>query len=252
MVNKLEIIPITGIPLVKEGDNIAELIVVAAKRAGTEIVDGDIVVIAHSIVSKSEGRIVKLVDVQPSRFAGNLAELTGKDPRQIEVVLKNARKIVRIGHGVIICETFHGFVCANAGVDASNSGGEDYLITLPENPDKSANRIREEIKRITGKEVAVIISDSFGRPFRVGSVNVAIGCSGINPLNDIRGYKDLYGRILRSKIVCIADEIASAAGLVMGEADEGIPVAIVRGLSYDRTNIPATAIIRDAKDDLFR
>lgn len=252
MVKTVEIIPIKGIPKIKQGDNIAHLLLDATKKMGIEIQDHDIVVIAHSVVSKSEGKIVKLAEVRPSPFAVTLAEVTGKDPRHAEVVLNNAKKIVRIGHGVIVCETFHGFVCANAGVDASNSGGEDYLITLPENPDRSANQIREEIKQMTGKEVAVIISDSFGRPFRKGSVNVAIGCSGINPLNDIRGNKDLYGRTLKSKIVCIADEIASAAGLVMGEADEGIPAAIVRGLPYDPTNLPASVIIRDEKDDLFR
>lgn len=252
MAAKLEIIPVKNLPLIKQGDKIGELILQALSSQNIEFIDGDVLVVAHSVVSKAEGRVVELSSVTPSHFAFKLAEITEKDPRHIEVILQNSRKLVRVGNGVIICETFHGFVCANAGVDASNSGGPDKVITLPENPDLSAQKIREEIRIQTGKDVAVIISDTFGRPFRKGAVNVAIGCSGINPLLDIRGNKDLYGRTLRSKIICIADEIASAAGLVMGEADEGIPAAIVRGYQYDRTNVPAASIVRDEHEDLFR
>lgn len=249
---KIEIFPVNGLPLIKEGDNIAQLVVQALRKAAFEFMEGDVLVLAHSVVSKAEGRCVRLSEVVPSDFAVRVAQLTGKDPRHVEVILRNSKKIVKIGHGVIVCETMHGLVCANAGVDASNSGGAEFVITLPEDPDESARRIREEIEKLTNKDVAVIISDSFGRPFRKGSVNVAIGCSGINPLHDIRGEKDLYGRVLRSKIICIADQIASAAGLVMGEADEGIPAAVVRGYRYDRSNVPASAIIRDENEDLFR
>ncbi|MCS7109852.1 MAG: coenzyme F420-0:L-glutamate ligase [Candidatus Caldarchaeum sp.] len=252
MVNKIEIIPVKGLPTIKEGDNIGKLIVDRLKDINLGLRDGDIVVVAHSIVSKAEGKTFRLDEIQPSDFAVQLGRLTGKDPRHTEVILRNSKKIVRIGHGIIICETKHGFVCANAGVDASNAGGSDVVISLPDNPDESALKIRQEIRSLTNVNVAVIITDSFGRPFRKGSVNVAVGCSGINPLADIRGEKDLYGRALRSKVICVADEIASAAGLVMGEADEGIPAAVVRGYSYDPTNIPASAIIRDEHEDLFR
>ncbi|MEM4495580.1 MAG: coenzyme F420-0:L-glutamate ligase [Candidatus Caldarchaeum sp.] len=251
-VAELEIIPVRGIGLAKVGDDVAELIFEGLRKSGITLEDGDVVVVAHSLISKAEGKIVQLEEITPSQHAINLAKITGKDPRQVEVVLRNASKVIRVGHGVIICESFHGFVCANAGVDASNSGGEDFLITLPDDPDASAHRIRSGLRKLTGVDVAVVITDSWGRPFRKGAVNVAIGCSGINPLDDLRGRKDLYGRVLRSKVICIADQIASAAGLVMGEADEGIPAAIVRGLRYDKTNIPAKTIIRAEDDDLFR
>ncbi|MCS7133306.1 MAG: coenzyme F420-0:L-glutamate ligase [Candidatus Caldarchaeum sp.] len=252
MVDKIEIIPVTGLPLIEPGDSIAKLIVEKLREQNIDLRDGDILVVAHSIVSKAEGKIFRLDEIQPSDFAVQLGRLTGKDPRHIEVILRNSKKIVRIGHGVIVCETKHGFVCANAGVDASNSGGADVVISLPDDPDESARKIRREIKNLANVDVAVIITDSFGRPFRKGSVNVAVGCSGINPLADLRGDRDLYGRVLRSKVICVADEIASAAGLVMGEADEGIPAAVVRGYSYDRTSVPASAIVRDEHEDLFR
>lgn len=251
-VDRMEIIPVLGIGLAKEGDDVAELIMDGVKKSGINLEDGDVVVVAHSLVSKAEGKIVKLDEITPSHHAIHLAKATGKDPRHVETVLRNAAKILRIGHGVIICETHHGFVCANAGVDASNSGGEAFLITLPDDPDESAHRIRSGLRRLAGVDVAVVITDSWGRPFRKGAVNVAIGCSGINPLLDLRGRKDLYGRVLRSKIICVADQIAAAAGLVMGEADEGTPAAVVKGLQYDKTNIPARTIIREEDEDLFR
>ncbi|MEM4280938.1 MAG: coenzyme F420-0:L-glutamate ligase [Candidatus Caldarchaeum sp.] len=250
--NKIEIIPVKGIPVVEEGLSVGEAVVKGLESSGERLFDGDVVVVAHSVVSRAEGCRVRLSDVKPSPFAVQLAEMVGKDPRHVEVVLQNSRKIVRIGDGVIICETPHGFVCANAGVDASNSGGVEYVITLPRDPDKSAAKIREDIRRHAGVDVAVVISDTFGRPFRKGAVNVAIGCSGINPLWDRRGEKDLFGRTLLSKVICIADEIASAAELAMGEADEGIPAAVVRGLRFDRTSLPAKTLVREEAEDLFR
>ncbi len=249
---KVEIIPVIGLPVFDEGSNIGEEIVKALERMGVGLSDGDVVVVAHSVVSRSEGCKVRLADVEPSQFAFQLAKQAGKDPRHVEVILRNSRKIVRMGDGVIICETPHGFVCANAGVDASNSGGAEYVITLPKDPDKSAWRIREEIRRLAGVDVAVIVSDTFGRPFRKGAVNVAIGCSGINPLWDRKGEKDIFGRTLMVKVICIADMLASAAGLVMGEADEGIPAAIIRGYRFDRANVPARALVRSEDEDLFR
>ncbi|MDW8359585.1 MAG: coenzyme F420-0:L-glutamate ligase [Candidatus Caldarchaeum sp.] len=250
--NKVEIIPVKGLPLVDEGFCVGEAIVEALARSGERLRDGDIIVVAHSIVSRSEGRRIRLSDVKPSPLASKIAELMNKDPRHVEVVLQNSRRIVRMGREVVICETEHGFVCANAGVDASNSGGAEYVITLPIDPDKSAERIRNEVKKASGIDVAVVISDTFGRPFRKGAVNVAVGCSGINPLRDRRGEKDLYGRTLLSKVLCIADELASAAELVMGEGDEGIPAAVIRGYSYDRANVPAKAVVRNESEDLFR
>jgi coenzyme F420-0:L-glutamate ligase / coenzyme F420-1:gamma-L-glutamate ligase len=249
---KLEIIPVTGLPIIEKGVDVGEIIVKAVKDMGESFIDGDILVIAHSIVSRAEGMSISLKEVVPSAFAQKIAEATGKDPRQVEVILRNCRKIVRMGDGVLICETPHGFVCANAGVDASNSGGTDIVIALPKDPDKSAENIRRKVKELTGVDVAVIISDTFGRPFRKGTINVAIGCSGINPLWDRRGEKDLFGRILLSKVTCIADELASAAELVMGQADEAVPAAIIRGYIYDRSNLPARVIIRDKNEDLFR
>jgi coenzyme F420-0:L-glutamate ligase/coenzyme F420-1:gamma-L-glutamate ligase len=249
---KLEIIPVSGLPIIEKGVDVGEIIVKAVKDMGESFIDGDILVIAHSIVSRAEGMSISLKEVVPSAFAQNIAEATGKDPRQVEVILRNCRKIVRMGDGVLICETPHGFVCANAGVDASNSGGTDIVIALPKDPDKSAENIRRKVKELTGVDVAVIISDTFGRPFRKGTINVAIGCSGINPLWDRRGEKDLFGRTLLSKVTCIADELASAAELVMGQADEAIPAAIIRGYKYDRSNLPARVIIRDENEDLFR
>lgn len=241
-----------GIPVVEEGCSVGQAILEALSRSGERLVDGDVVVVAHSIISRSEGCRVKLSEVEPSALAVKLAETMGKDPRHVEIVLRNSRRIVRMGRGVIVCETDHGFICANAGVDASNSGGPDYVITLPKNPDESAERIRNEIKRLANVDVAVVVSDTFGRPFRKGAVNVAIGCSGINPLRDRRGEKDLFGRTLVSKVIAIADELASAAELVMGEGDEGIPAAVIRGYAYDRTSIPARALVRDEAEDLFR
>jgi coenzyme F420-0:L-glutamate ligase/coenzyme F420-1:gamma-L-glutamate ligase len=249
---KLEIIPVTGLPIIEKGVDVGEIIVKAVKDMGESFIDGDILVIAHSIVSRAEGMSISLKEVVPSAFAQKIAEATGKDPRQVEVILRNCRKIVRMGDGVLICETPHGFVCANAGVDASNSGGTDIVIALPKDPDKSAENIRRKVKELTGVDVAVIISDTFGRPFRKGTINVAIGCSGINPLWDRRGEKDLFGRTLLSKVTCIADELASAAELVMGQADEAVPAAIIRGYIYDRSNLPARVVIRDKNEDLFR
>jgi coenzyme F420-0:L-glutamate ligase/coenzyme F420-1:gamma-L-glutamate ligase len=234
------------------GDNIAELIFSAAARSSITFRNLDIVVISHTIVSRAEGRQLNLNTIEPSTKAVEIAEKTGKDPRHVEVILRESRRVLRVERGVIISETKHGITSANAGVDASNSGGPDYVITLPEDPDLSAARIRYDLKRLTGRELAVIICDTVGRPFRRGTVNIAIGCSGINPLWDRRGEKDLFGRILTSKITCVADEIASAAELVIGQADEGTPVAIVRGYDFEAAEIPARTIIRPDEENLFR
>lgn len=252
MDNIVQIIGVKGLPIIKAGDNLAELICQAAKRQGTPIQEGDIIVISHIIVSRAEGRVVKLGEVEPSPFAVQLAEELGKDPKLVEVVLRESKGIVRMGDGKLITETKHGFICANSGVDKSNVPGENNVALLPENPDLSAQKIREEIKRVTGKDVAVIISDTHGRPLREGEINIAIGVAGIKPIRDRRGEKDLFGYILRVKRTAIADELASAAELVIGQADEGIPVAIIRGYKYPKSEeARATELIRPREKDLF-
>lgn len=241
---------VPGIPLIKEGDDIGEIVVDACRRAGMDLEDGDILVIAQTVVSKAEGRTVRLEEVKPSERALRLAGELGKDPREVEVVLRNSERIVRLGRGALITRTPHGFVCANAGVDASNAG-EGKLALLPEDPDESARRIRERIRELTGREVGVIISDSWGRTFRRGIVGHAIGVSGIRPFIDYRGRKDLYGRVLRSKVACVVDALAAAAVLLMGEADEGTPVVLVRDAPHERGESTIKEVLRPEEEDLF-
>lgn len=245
-------IGIKGIPIVKAGDNVAELVCKAAEAQGTPIQNGDVIVITHIIVSRAEGRIVNLDSIVPSDFARNVATLYGKDPALVEVVLREAKNVRRMIDGKLITETKHGFVCANSGVDKSNVPGERNVALLPKDPDRSASVIRKGVKRLTGCNVAVIISDTHGRPFREGEVNVAIGVSGLKPLRDRRGEKDLFGYTLRVKRTAVADELASAAELVIGQADEGIPAAIVRGYKYQRSNrAKAAELVRPRESDLF-
>ena len=249
---KVEVIGVTGIPIVKPGDDLPRLIVKAAERQGTPIRDGDVIVVSHIIVSRAEGRMVNLREVKPSPFAENVAESLGKDPRLVEVILRESKSIVRMGRGHLITETRQGFVCANSGVDRSNVPGEDVVALLPEDPDESARRIREGVERLTGRRVAVIVSDTHGRPLREGEINVAIGVSGMKPLRDRRGEMDLFGYILRVKRTAVADEIASAAELVIGQADEGIPVAIVRGYEFEPSeDATAKELIMPRDRDLF-
>lgn len=251
MARRIEVIGISGIPMIRSGDNLGKIIVDASDRMGLVIEDYDIVLVTQVIVSKAEGRVYPLSEFTPSQDALNIATITGKDPRHVEAILREAVRIVRIRGEVIITETRHGLICANSGVDLSNVG-EGMVALLPIDPDKSAETIRREIEALTGKHVAVIITDSHGRPFRRGAINIAIGCSGIEPIWDRRGEKDLHGRVLRSKQICIADELASAAELVMGQADEGVPVAIIRGYEYKASEDGAKRIIRPADEDLFR
>jgi coenzyme F420-0:L-glutamate ligase/coenzyme F420-1:gamma-L-glutamate ligase len=238
-------------PLVKQGDNLAQLLTRALETAGLGLARGDIVVICQKIVSKSEGRLVYLKDVEPSELAINYAKRWDKDPRQVEVVLRQTSRIVRMDRAVLIVETGPGWVCANAGVDESNSMSDECAILLPADPDASAERIRAELKRLTGVEIAVLITDTFGRPWRDGLTEICLGIAGMNPMLDLRGTTDLAGRELHHTVVAIADEIASAAGLLMGKA-EAIPAVIVRGYKYDPSGGSAKALIRPAEADLFR
>ncbi|MEM2907829.1 MAG: coenzyme F420-0:L-glutamate ligase [Candidatus Hadarchaeales archaeon] len=245
----MRLIALKGIPLVKQGDRVDELIVDALRKQGLELEDGDVVVVAQTIVSKAEGSVVDLRKVKPSKFARYLAKKLEKDAREIEVILQQSKEIIRLKH-VLIARTEHGFVCANAGVDHSNAGA-DRVTLLPRDPDASARRIREGIRRALGKDVAVIVSDTQGRPFRQGAIGVAVGVAGMKPLLDLRGKRDLYGRELRTTIISPADAIAAAAVALMGEANEGTPVVIVKGATYERGEGSARELIMPKERDLF-
>ena len=250
--NKVEVFPITGLPVIKEGYDLAMLICRAAKKQGTPIQEGDVIVITHVVVARAEGNVVDIETVNPSEFAKTVAKTTGKDPKLIEIVLRESKSIVRMKNGKLITETKQGLVCANAGIDQSNVPGNTVAAILPEDSDRSAQTIRQDILKISGKEVAVIISDTHGRPLRKGEINIALGTSGLKPLRDRRGEKDLFGYTIRLKRTAIADELASAAELVIGQANEGIPVAIVRGYSYPKSETAkATKLIRPPEEDLF-
>jgi len=250
--NKVEVIGVTGLPVIKEGDDLAKMICEAAERQGTPIQNGDIIVITHVIVSRAEGNVVNLDNIIPSDFAKAFAKRFNKDPKHIEVILRESRSIVRMGDGKLITETRQGFVCANSGVDYSNVSGNGQVALLPKNADRSAQEIRRKIRKLTGKNVAIIISDTHGRPLRDGEINIAIGVAGIKTIRDRRGEKDLFGYTLRIKRTAIADELSSAAELVIGQANEGIPVAIIRGYQYPKSErAKATDLIRPREKDLF-
>jgi coenzyme F420-0:L-glutamate ligase/coenzyme F420-1:gamma-L-glutamate ligase len=252
--NPIQVIAIEGLPLSKKGDNIGQLIVYAVEKQGMQLQERDVIVVTHVFVSKAEGNIIDLDTVKPSMRAVEIAKQTNKDPALVEVILQEAKEIVKIGPNSIITETKSGIISANSGVDQSNVLGERNVVPLPKNPNKSAYDIRGEIKRLTGVNVAVVISDTHGRPFRMGEINVAIGVAGMNPIRDRRGEKDLFGYVLRVKQTAVADELSSAAELVMGQASEGIPVAIIRGYTAYQVeeNVTADRLIRAKEKDLFR
>jgi len=229
-------IEVIGIPYGEEvlpGDDVGKIIVEAAAKAGIEILDGDIIVVSHKVVSKAEGRVVDLRSVEPSEKAVEIARRTDKDPRLVEVVLREAAEVLKVERGHIITLTRHGIVCANSGVDQSNAGGQDRVVLLPLDPDESARKIRRRILELTGRRVAVIISDTYGRPFRLGVINLAIGFAGINPFRSYVGKPDRDGYIMRVTQVAVVDEIAAAAELVIGQGRENTPFAIVRSVEYD-------------------
>ncbi|MGQ9572414.1 MAG: coenzyme F420-0:L-glutamate ligase [Dehalococcoidia bacterium] len=250
MTSRVQIIALAGMPEIRPGDDVAALILEAAQGQGVELEDGDVLVVTQKVVSKAEGRLVDLGRVEPSRQAHELAARTGKDARLLEVILRESKRVVRQDGGVIICETKHGFVCANAGVDTSNVGG-GMVSLLPENPDQSAERIRAAVAERGGVSVAVIVSDTFGRPWREGHTNVAIGVAGMSPIRDYVGETDPHGYVLRVSTMAVADELAAAAELVMGKLSR-VPVAIVRGFDYERAEGCARQLIRPAERDLFR
>ena len=247
---EIRLIPVPGIPEIAAGDDLPSLIVETLRVAGLEVSDKDVFVVAQKIISKAEGRTIHLSSIEPSLRARQWAADYDKDARMVEVVLRESKRIVRMERGVIISETQHGFVCANAGVDASNVA-EDSVTLLPVDSDQSARRIQTTLEESFGVRVAVIVSDTFGRPWREGIANVAIGVAGIAPLIDYRGQIDSHGRPLRVTVIAVADELASAAELVM-QKSAGVPVVIVRGFDYDAREASARELIRLPENDLFR
>ena len=246
----LRLFRIPGLPEIRKGEDLASRIVAAAVKAGLSLEDGDIVVVAQKIVSKAEGTVVRLATVKPSLRAQALAEKLNKDARVVELVLKESRRILR-QERVLIVETHHGFVCANAGIDHSNVPGRDVVTLLPRDPDRSAEMLTAGLRKKTGKRIGVIISDTFGRPWRLGLANVAIGAAGLPVLLDLRGTRDRQGQQLTATVVAVADELAASAGLLMGKS-EGAPVVIIRGYNYKPATEKAAQIIRPASEDLFR
>ena len=254
MPNMLEIAPLTKLPLLKEGDDLAEIIVTRAKEIGVGIKNRDLLVIGQKAVSKAEGRIVDIGDVTPSLRAAKIAKKTGKTPGFVEIVLRESSRVLRADKDAFIVRTKGGATCLNAGVDKSNVKGDSTYALLPQNPDASARKLRKRIRQLTGKGVGVVICDTRSRPFRKGQVEESIGVAGLNPLIDYRGQKDLFGYTLRFKNVALADELASAAELVMGQGRERTPVAIIRGLTRIRFQDRASSrfLSVNAEEDLFR
>jgi len=249
--SRIELIGLDGIPEVTPGADLATLIAEAAAASEVSLADTDVLVVTQKVVSKAEGRLVELASVEPSDFARRWASQWGKDPRQVELVLRESASIVRMGPGgLIISRTRHGFVCANAGVDVSNVGGGDVATLLPEDPDASARRIREGLLTRIGASPAIVISDSFGRAWRNGIVNVAVGSAGIEALLDLRGTPDVSGREMQATVIAVADQLASAADLAGGKVDQR-PVVVVRGHTWRPSEAGASVLVMEAERDLF-
>ncbi|HZR41196.1 MAG TPA: coenzyme F420-0:L-glutamate ligase [Ktedonobacteraceae bacterium] len=257
MSTELRILPITGIGDISPGTDLGLVIYEALRNQNLALEQGDVLVVTQKIVSKAEGRVVNLDEVEPSDFAHIIAQQgqREKDPRHVEVVLRETKRIVRMDHGVLICETNQGFICANAGVDESNVNGAGQLTLLPVDSDQSARTLRTRLQELTGEgpdfNLAVIVSDTWGRPWRNGQVNMAIGVAGIEPLADYQGQFDPYGYELLVSVIAVADELAAAAELVMGKIDR-VPVALIRGYSYIAAEGSIRSLVRDSSKDMFR
>ena len=252
---QLNIFALEKIPLIIPGDNLAKIIFNALKKSKLVIQDGDVFVIAQKIVSKAENRYVTLNEILPSKRASVLAQKTDKDPRLVELILRESKKVVRFRKGVIVVENKLGFIHANAGIDRSNIESDSLnarVLLLPKNPDLSAKLLQKELSKILRKKIGIIINDSTGRAWRNGIVGIAIGCSGVSVLSDLRGQKDLYGKTLEVTEVGTADELASSASILMGQSNEGLPVVIIQGLKLSKDKRGSKALLRLAKDDLFR
>ena len=255
MIGQLTITGLRGVPMMQEGDDLAAIALAAYEASGLAPADGDVLVVAQKIVSKSEGRMVDVSTVEPSPQAVALAAEVEKDPRLVEVILSESRRIVRHRPNLVIAEHKRGWVMANAGIDHSNvapGDGTERVLLLPLDPDGSAEALRQRLQDTTGKRIAVIVSDSFGRPFRRGTVGIALGAAGLPAVIDWRGHPDLFGRILEVTETAFADEIAAAASLVQGQADEGTPIVLVRGLAWSAPDAPGAALVRPPEHDLFR
>ena len=252
--NSLQFIRIAGVPLVEPGANLAGLIAVALRSAREVPSAGDVIAIAQKIVSKAEGRMVRLATVEPSPRAHEIAAQANKDPRVVELILRESRAVIRVSPGVIITEHNTGVILANAGIDRSNlKGSDDAALLLPEDPDASAASLRNELQQEFAVRLGIIVTDSIGRPWRLGTVGSAIGCAGVLALNDLRGHTDLFGRQLQVSEVAVADSLAAAAVLVMGEAAEGTPLVLIRGAGAgDDRGQTARAALRPPHEDLFR
>jgi coenzyme F420-0:L-glutamate ligase / coenzyme F420-1:gamma-L-glutamate ligase len=248
---RLEIFGLSGFPDVKPNDDVARLIAEAVERNSIKLTTGDVVAVAQKIISKAEGRLVVLRDIIPSALAREWAREIGSDPRLVEVVLRESTRIVRMSSHALITETRHGLVCANAGVDQSNISGTGWVACLPKNPDRSARQLVRKLRDLSNVSVAVIITDSFGRPWRLGQTNVAIGAAGLQPLRDLRGTQDAFGHTLRATMLAVADELAAASGLAMGKSRR-VPVVIIRGYRFRAGKIGARKLIRPVAEDLFR
>jgi coenzyme F420-0:L-glutamate ligase/coenzyme F420-1:gamma-L-glutamate ligase len=249
--------PLPGIPLIRPGDDLAGMVLIAQKKAGIALLGGDIIVMAQKVVSKAEGRLVNLAEVLPSLEARELARRSHKDPRVVEMVLRESNQVLRVRPGVIIVEHRLGFVCANAGIDHSNVRGEggepeDWVLLLPESPDASAQALRQRLEEASGASLGVLIIDSHGRAWRLGTVGAAIGLAGLPGVADLRGHPDLFGYRLQTTEVGVADELAAAASLVMGQAAEATPVVHARGFSYPLREASLSEILRPREQDLFR
>lgn len=251
----VKLIGLKNIPMIKQNDNIGTIIIQAAESEGLEVMDNDIFVIAETVVSKAEGNLIDLDSIDVSELAMEISKETSKDPRVVQTIIEESVEIIKVGPDFIISETKNGFICANAGIDESNVEN-GFLKPMPVDPDESADVIRTTIESTTEKKVAVILSDTQGRPFREGAVGVAIGISGMNPVWNRQGEKDLYQRELQTTTIAVADELASAASIVMGQASEGLPVVIVRGVDYFEklrsTSADIKPILRPKKFDVFR
>ena len=247
---RYEVIAVEGLPEIRRGNELAPLIVEAARRQGTPLQGRDLLVVSQKIVSKTEGRVVRLAEVSVSEEARTVAGEIGRDPRLVQVILGESRRIVRKAKDVLIVETHHGFVCANAGVDQSNVDA-DTACLLPEDSDRSAGALRGQLRVLTGHDLAIIVADTFGRPWREGLVNIAVGLAGLEPIVSYLGQQDPAGHVLQATILALADELAGAAEPVMRKLDR-VPVAIIRGLDWPRGDGSSRALLRDPARDLFR
>lgn len=255
MAKSITYVAVPGLPLINPGDDLAALVVDALKAERLRLISGDIVVVAQKVISKAENRYVELKDVRPSERARSLADQTGKDPRYIEVALSESAEVVKHRRNILILAHRLGFVMANAGIDQSNiehADGEERVLLLPRDPDRSAAALKVRLDAAFAADVGVIINDSFGRPWRNGVVGVALGVAGLPSLLDMIGAPDLFGRPMQVTEIAVADEIAAGASLLMGQAAEGLPVVVVRGLTFDAAARPASALVRPRERDLFR